>query len=180
MKYNFWRAALLVFTSVCLFATGIDLASAQENTPKLDEKISTEERAFLESIGVDTNNKDFQQTYQVELQKINDALAKNPSALAYIGSNRGYGCDYSPDRWGAANFFPACNSHDRCYSKNSRTNRYNCDQRFLADLNTACKKAYSYAFQKRYYYQCSAIAEVYYRVVRLAGGSHYKGRGLNN
>lgn len=40
------------------------------------------------------------------------------------------GCSYSPDQWGKANFKPACDRHDICYSKSSKVNRKTCDTEF--------------------------------------------------
>ena len=88
------------------------------------------------------------------------------------------GCSYSPDRWFSANFLYTCNAHDRCYSTSSYTNRYNCDQIFLAGLGTDCYRAYSGTTVRLN--ACRAVTLDYYAAVRSFGSSHYHGHGLNN
>lgn len=90
----------------------------------------------------------------------------------------GDACSFSPDRWGRANFAPACQRHDACYARTSTTDRQVCDTRFRADLYAVCNARYSAASPFRY--TCRGLAQTYYGAVRTFGSAFYKGKGLNN
>ncbi|AZL10197.1 phospholipase A2 [Brevibacterium aurantiacum] len=68
-------------------------------------------------------------------------------------------------------FKPACNSHDRCYGKNSKKNRNICDAEFRSAMQKICKK------QKSGKATCYTVAVVYFEGVRAGGKKHYKGKG---
>lgn len=92
------------------------------------------------------------------------------------------GCTGAPDGYGLADFEPACNTHDRCYSKKSHHNRKACDKALYRHLKAECKRTYA-AFPPRSAQQrnkCVATARVYYHAVRKFGSSHYNGQGKNN
>lgn len=74
---------------------------------------------------------------------------------------------------GAADFGPACASHDQCYSPGSPYNRSTCDSWFRDDMRFACAEAGAGSF-------CLSVASLYYGAVRTFGGSFYGGDGLNN
>ena len=67
-------------------------------------------------------------------------------------------------------FKPACDSHDKCYSKNSKKSRKACDKTFLNSMNNIC------AFRKDIK-TCKNVAKVYYNAVRAFGKKNYKGKG---
>lgn len=93
-------------------------------------------------------------------------------------SASGDGCTASPDSWGKANFRPACDKHDGCYSKGSTVNRSTCDARFHTDLKAVCDATYTSSSPFRY--TCKGIAATYYAAVRSFGGLFYQGSGKND
>ncbi|ADH92304.1 phospholipase A(2) [Arcanobacterium haemolyticum] len=88
------------------------------------------------------------------------------------------GCSFSPDRWGNANFKPACDSHDICYSSSSHADRSTCDRAFHASLTRICSLSYARGTAGRS--ACNGIANVYYNAVRKLGSSFYEGKGRND
>ena len=86
------------------------------------------------------------------------------------------GCSFSPDKWGRANFKPACDQHDLCYA--SKTDRYNCDRQLYARLLITCNQAYPNDVIRGK--ACRGISAEYFSVVRAVGWSFYKGSGKNN
>lgn len=86
------------------------------------------------------------------------------------------GCTKSPDRIFLANFKPACDKHDICYSSGSRTSRKNCDLAFRSNLVAQCKKAYG-GTAGAVASGCAGQAGIYYSFVRSNGKSYYKGKG---
>ena len=68
-------------------------------------------------------------------------------------------------------FRPACNKHDVCYSKNSRTPRKTCDWRFREDMYKICKG------RSQDGNECRRAASTYYYAVRAFGKKYYKGKG---
>ncbi|GAA0966884.1 hypothetical protein [Frigoribacterium faeni] len=56
------------------------------------------------------------------------------------------GCTLSPDRWGNANFRPACDKHDICYG--SKMNRKDCDLQFRTNLMNICIATYKPGFKR--------------------------------
>ncbi|MFK4482913.1 phospholipase A2 [Curtobacterium sp. AB7] len=86
------------------------------------------------------------------------------------------GCTKSPDRIFLANFKPACDAHDICYGKNSKTSRLNCDKALKANMLKACYAAYG-GKVGAVLAGCPAWAGVYYAFVRKYGKSHYVGKG---
>lgn len=74
-------------------------------------------------------------------------------------------------------FKPACDNHDRCYSKGSKKDRKTCDNEFrtaTAKICVAKKKPGSGRIT------CLSTAAMYVTFVRAFGKSHYKGSGKNN
>lgn len=88
------------------------------------------------------------------------------------------GCSFSPDSWGKANFKPACDSHDICYSSTSHIDRLACDRAFHANLTRICSLSYGRGTAGRS--ACHSIANVYYNAVRNFGAPFYAGKGRNN
>ncbi|AZU01101.1 phospholipase A2 [Brevibacterium linens] len=68
-------------------------------------------------------------------------------------------------------FKPACDKHDRCYSKDSKKDRIRCDTDFRANMKGICKK------KKSGKASCYTVAVIYFEAVRAGGKSHYKGKG---
>ena len=68
-------------------------------------------------------------------------------------------------------FKPACDKHDLCYGKNSKTNRNVCDARFRENMKSICNK------RKKEVFVCKTVAVVYFEAVRIGGKKHYKGKG---
>lgn len=87
----------------------------------------------------------------------------------------GDGCTNVPDSYLGANFRPACDKHDKCYSRSSTTDRLTCDNRLLGDLNKACTSKFGKFNPLRY--GCLDMAGKYYLGVRALGRSHYHGKG---
>ncbi|GAA3543726.1 hypothetical protein GCM10022222_29220 [Amycolatopsis ultiminotia] len=79
-----------------------------------------------------------------------------------------------PDHWFKADFGPACESHDRCYSHTSTTDRLTCDKGLLTNLRDRCMYAYSSGAKAQ---ACFAVAKTYYEAVRKFAKSHYHGSG---
>jgi len=86
------------------------------------------------------------------------------------------GCSYSPDHHIGFSFKESCNNHDRCYAPGSRTNRLDCDRRFLGDMLGVCSRVRN-GFLRT---DCNGKAGAYYAAVRTFGGAFYKGSGWNN
>lgn len=84
------------------------------------------------------------------------------------------GCTLSPDSFGAANFKPACDHHDICYSATSTTDRLSCDGLFRTELFQACAAAYPAGGMRT---TCYGVAETYYGAVRTFGWYYYRGAG---
>lgn len=84
------------------------------------------------------------------------------------------GCTGVPDSWVRADFKPACDAHDVCYSAGSPRSRLDCDNALRADLVLACDAAYGGAPQHP---SCVAQADRYYQGVRALGGQFYEGAG---
>ncbi|MGH3758020.1 phospholipase A2 [Actinophytocola sp.] len=93
-----------------------------------------------------------------------------PAKLAY-----GDGCTKVPDSYLGANFRPACDKHDNCYSSDSSTDRLDCDKRLAVNLVKACKAEFGKYNPLRY--SCIDMAGKYYLGVRAFGESHYDGTG---
>ncbi|MFI6026592.1 phospholipase A2 [Amycolatopsis magusensis] len=88
---------------------------------------------------------------------------------------QGDGCTFSPDSFFGANFRPACDAHDKCYSRGSGTPRLVCDQAFHSALTVACVNTFPSPHPMRI--QCTQAAMGYYVAVRQYGRSHYEGYG---
>lgn len=67
-------------------------------------------------------------------------------------------------------FKSVCNTHDKCYSKNSSKSRKACDNSFRASMKNVC------AFREDIK-TCKKVADVYYYAVRSFGKKNYKGKG---
>lgn len=89
---------------------------------------------------------------------------------------KGDGCTGVPDSFGKADFFPACDRHDACYSENSRTDRLDCDDQLASDLLRACRTAHP-RMDDPFRVACNAVAVTYYVGVRVVGWTHYRGQG---
>lgn len=74
-------------------------------------------------------------------------------------------------------FKPACDNHDRCYSKGSKKDRKTCDNEFRTAMTKICiaKKKKGSARVN-----CFSKAAMYSTFVRTFGKGHYKGSGKNN
>lgn len=112
-------------------------------------------------------------------------IIQDPASLSVTMSNRPgtvgvyaapNGCSFSPDKWGRANFKPACDQHDLCYA--SKTDRRNCDGKLYERLLITCNSAYPNEAVRRT--ACGVIAKKYFDVVRSVGWKFYKGSGKNN
>ncbi len=88
----------------------------------------------------------------------------------------GNGCTGAPDAYLDANFRPACDTHDACYSKDSTTDRLACDNSFWSDLLDACEEAYPVWVDPRRV-SCDEVTSAYYGAVRGAGWNFYEGQG---
>jgi hypothetical protein len=77
-------------------------------------------------------------------------------------------CNFVPDSFGLANFAPACDAHDVCYS--SSADRLTCDLLFLAQLQAACNV---YPAGSPLPLTCNTIASIYFVGVRLFGAPFY-------
>lgn len=96
-------------------------------------------------------------------------------ATATMRMSYGDGCTRVPDSYLGANFRPACDAHDQCYSTGSTTDRIVCDKRLAADLVVACKAKFGKYNPLRY--SCIDMSGKYYLGVRAFGRSHYDGQG---
>lgn len=88
------------------------------------------------------------------------------------------GCTNVPDGYGAANFKPACDKHDKCYG--SSADRITCDKKLRSNLKAACKAAYPNLILPgvaEEYNKCMAMSNIYYEGVRKFGKKHYAGSG---
>lgn len=149
-------------------ALTLPVANAENSLPIEMEQATV---AVLEAYNVDQESPEFIQGFE-------------EASSIMQGSNNGYttfraanGCSYSPDRFGKFNFRPACDAHDRCYGRNSRVNRLDCDNRFLSDLRRICNNTRATNPEKD---ACRSVTGGYYSAVRAFGGRFYQGRGLNN
>jgi len=84
-------------------------------------------------------------------------------------------CNFVPDSFGPANFAPACDQHDDCYSNTVGTSRLDCDRAFLLSLTAACMAA-PFA-QPGLRLTCYTVASIYFVGVRLFGANFYTGTG---
>jgi hypothetical protein len=64
-----------------------------------------------------------------------------------------------PDQWGDADFYPACQAHDKCYATCGYTQTF-CDDQFLGDLIEECGKMIPITQP-----HCGAVALSYYLAV---------------
>lgn len=144
----------------------------------LSPDISGEWKTTLEAGNVDTTNSDFLRGYNSVISEINESAAVVPLYDIFSYRFRGDGCTYSPDRWGAANFRPACDHHDSCYSSKSHTNRSVCDSHFHDRLDKICAATYAKNAVKRN--ACYGVSAGYYAAVRALGWKYYEGKGKND
>ncbi len=117
----------------------------------------------------------FVTTIVVMLGLTSGMATANPVNGGVVAQVRGDGCTKVPDSYFGANFRPACDKHDKCYSRNSSTDRKVCDQQLLRNLVKACKDKFGKFNPLRY--SCVDMAGVYYAGVRNLGRSHYHGHG---
>jgi hypothetical protein len=102
-----------------------------------------------------------------------DLAKSRVAAQSSTSTAEGDSCTAVPDTFGSANFTPACDIHDQCYS--SPIDRLQCDQQLLFNLRRACYDAY--AKQPGLLVTCYAVAAIYFVGVRLFGGPYYAGTG---
>jgi Prokaryotic phospholipase A2 len=81
------------------------------------------------------------------------------------------GCTSAPDNPAGASFTYACNHHDGCYARHW-ADRATCDQWFLNDMMTACRRL---PFEM--VGNCAGMAYVYYYFVRVKGQPFYDSNG---
>ena len=111
--------------------------------------------------------------------KTADAPAPPPAdvqltAADYCGPQGSWIGTVVPDRWGAADFGPGCYAHDECYSSDSATDRYNCDDALRSNLARACYDAYG---EWAAVNGCMSAVGAYYLAVRNFGEGQYEGSG---
>jgi hypothetical protein len=104
-----------------------------------------------------------------------DRAKSRVSALASSSTAEADSCTAVPDAFGRANFAPACDTHDFCYSPASEFDRAECDAQLLVDLQSACYQAYR--SQPGLLLTCYTVAVIYYVGVRLFGAYAYDGQG---
>lgn len=73
-----------------------------------------------------------------------------------------------PNRFFAADFTPACNKHDLCYSDCYRTKK-ECDREFYDDLVAVCRQTYSSGWEAIPRELCEIAAWGYYQAVNQFG-----------
>lgn len=107
-------------------------------------------------------------------------LARCPGKVAHAGhtcvpngcgGNGGIGV---PNRFLAANFLPACNTHDCCYDRCNSV-KVSCDTDFHSTLRTSCTAAYPGAgfIESRKRALCLSTADTYYDFVDSEGRPYY-------
>lgn len=107
-------------------------------------------------------------------------LARCPGKVAHPGHTCvPNGCGGSggvpvPNSFLAANFLPACNTHDCCYDR-CNANRGGCDTDFQATLRASCNAAYPGTgfLDSRKRAMCLSTADTYYEFVRDRGQPYY-------
>jgi hypothetical protein len=104
------------------------------------------------------------------IQKAKERVAD--AATQQVGEDPTDSCNFVPDSFGIANFAPACQAHDACYS--SPTDRLTYDALLLAALRTACD-VYPEGSSLRT--TCYTIASISFVGVRLFGWTFYTGTG---
>lgn len=77
-----------------------------------------------------------------------------------------------PDSYFDANFRPACDAHDICYTDCNKTQKQ-CDDKFFYDLMDACKKAYTEWWQLGALATCEGVVHTYYQSVNALGHSFW-------
>ena len=103
------------------------------------------------------------------------AMASVTPRAAHSALIDGDGCTDVPDSYFGANFRPACDKHDACYSTPSHTDRLVCDQELKRNLSSAC--VHHFGKKNPLRYSCLGQAKIYYAGVRKLGRSHYEGQG---
>ena len=73
-----------------------------------------------------------------------------------------------PNSYFNANFKPACDAHDICYTDCNKT-KERCDDEFYDDLMDACRKAYPSWWEVGALASCEAVVHGYYQSVRTFG-----------
>jgi secretory phospholipase A2 len=99
---------------------------------------------------------------------------KLPSQLRLAGAcGAGWNEPLVPDRWGEADFTPACRAHDACY-ETCGASKGECDSRFRSDLRSACRRGYRHWWQAQGRAACLVVAEGYALAVERLGGDAYR------
>jgi hypothetical protein len=78
-----------------------------------------------------------------------------------------------PERFGNADFTPACRAHDSCYETCGRT-KSECDSRFRGDLQAACRNGYTSWLQRPGRRACLVVADTYAFAVQRMGGDAFR------
>ncbi|WP_344249360.1 phospholipase A2 [Brevibacterium sanguinis] len=176
MKFGPHRLRLVVASLIAVVLTaaltGAPASAAEPDT--VDRDAISELSAALQTLkdeGVDVDG-DISEDALIEDYYGSDSLG--PIVLQpYAKPN---GCSTpkqlkkAAEKWNKI-FKPACDKHDLCYGKNSKTNRNVCDARFRENMKSICNK------RKKEVFVCKTVAVVYFEAVRIGGKKHYKGKG---
>lgn len=100
-------------------------------------------------------------------QRMPDAIL--PSGACGTGRSSGL----VPERWGNANFNPACENHDKCYDTCGNSKEH-CDDVFRNEMHDACHSAYSRWWQAVDRRLCKEAANTYHSAVNRMGGDAYR------
>ncbi|HEW98899.1 MAG TPA: hypothetical protein ENF37_09735 [Beggiatoa sp.] len=109
---------------------------------------------------------------QIRANSTNHQGGKYPFNIDAI--KQGQGCGNQglekaiPDKWGDADFYFACQVHDKCYATCGYTQKF-CDKRFLGDLIEECGKMIPVTQPL-----CGAVALSYYLSVDGFGEKSWK------
>ncbi|MDO4665240.1 MAG: phospholipase A2 [Actinomycetaceae bacterium] len=178
----------MAFRKICASATAVLLPTLSSISPAhaasdnmienimqsrgIDSQTHVDVTSSLQQLDEDAGDANFVAGY---LEGMNEAFPLAEQHAKEVGVSRGDGCTWSPDRWGKANFRPACDRHDKCYGHTSTVSRLQCDNNFHSDLRKICSAAYSKSKVKKS--ACNGVAAAYYTGVRKFGRSHYQGKG---
>ncbi|GAA1129167.1 hypothetical protein GCM10009582_27990 [Arthrobacter flavus] len=152
------------------------------STEVLDSKWEAEFRATLVNLGYDKPTQDeiISDAKIIGASEPAPTLGKQSSTGGVSTLAAANACSYSPESYlfGLVSFTATCQQHDICYGPNSFTDRYACDQAFLAELINDCYSVLGTTGTVSN--GCVSQAGVYYGAVRAFGSSSYDGRGANN
>lgn len=168
------RAATLVVSGLCILSMMVGMGatpSSAAETRGLDQVAIEDLHLALEDLKkVDPDS--------VEGDVSEEALTEEYSRGGLVTFGKPNGCctpkslKKAAKKWNKV-FKSVCNSHDKCYSKNSTKDRKTCDKDFRSSMYNVC------GFRKDIK-TCKAIANVYYAGVRAGGWRTYEAKGKNN